>query len=124
MQFYSYLFLLGITLIFSFAIIGCKGKNAKEQYHLPPNEMQKVLLDISLAEAYCSQLKDSLHREGTKNYDSLAVFYSYILNHYKLKEKDLTNSIDWYKAHPTELDSLCNKMLPVVLRWQTQNTNK
>ena len=81
--------------------------------------MQKVLLDINLAEAYSQNIKDSLHRRGSKNIDSLAVFYKDIFEHYHITKEQFAQSMDWYKSHPEDLDTVYNKMIPVVLKWQS-----
>lgn len=106
-----------IVFLFVFgAAVACKQATG---YHLPPKTMKSVLLDISVAEAYSMQVKDSLHRGGGKNYDSLAIYYGYIFDHYKITEDQFRQSMDWYKNHSTELDSLCTDLLPVIARWQS-----
>ncbi len=113
--------LLCCTVVAAIVFTACKSKNI---YHMPPKQMEQVLLDITIAEAYCSQVKDSLHKAGTKNYDSLAVYYSYILEHHKITADQLTQSLNWYKEHPADLDSVCTNILPVVIRWQTKNNTR
>ena len=86
--------------------------------HMSPGMMKKVLLDIHLAEAYSITLKDSLHRAGTKNTDSLAVFYNDIFNHYHITQEQFTQSLNWYKDHPEDLDTIYNNMIPQVVGMQ------
>ena len=86
--------------------------------------MQKVLLDVNLAEAYAITKKDSLHKPGVKNMDSLAVYYKAIFAHYKITEEQFTASLNWYKDHPDEMDTLYNNMMPVISHWQTQGGKK
>lgn len=112
---------LAVVMFIAALLFACKEKSA---YHMPPKQMQNVLLDLTVAEAYCMQVKDSLHKGGTKNYDSLAVFYGYILDHHKLTEEQFRQSLDWYKYHPTELDSLSTELVPIVVRWQSKYPNK
>jgi Domain of unknown function (DUF4296) len=104
-----------------FLFLSCKNKSGYSGDHLPPKVMQKVLLDINLAEGYTSNLKDSLHKAGVKNYDSLGVYYKQIFDHYKITEQQFTESLDWYKNHPSELDTIYNNMLPIVTKWQAQS---
>ena len=86
--------------------------------------MQKVLLDVNLAEAYSLTIKDSLHRRGSKNLDSLAVFYKDIFAHYHITKEQFTVSLDWYKNHPEELDTIYNNMLPIATKWQSLPVKK
>ncbi len=101
------------------AFAACKHKVGR----LSPKEMKKVLVDIHLAESYCTIVRDSLHKDGGKNYDSLQVYYKRIFNHYKITPQQFTESMDWYKAHPTELDSLYADIQPAVNSMQ-QSANK
>jgi len=113
-----YFKVLFIALFCSGAIIGCKNNSGSD--HLPPKVMQKALLDISLAEAYCTMVKDTLHKAGTKNYDSLSVYYKEVLDHHKISQGQLSSSLTWYKNHPTELDTIYSAILPVVTRMQSK----
>ncbi|MFI5195629.1 MAG: DUF4296 domain-containing protein [Chitinophagales bacterium] len=112
-------------LIVAAAIMqSCRNNSNFSGDHLPPKVMQKVLLDINLAEAYCINVKDSLHRGGSKNFDSLSVYYKDIFAHYKITEEQFTQSITWYKNHPDEMDTVYNNMIPIVARWQSQPDKK
>ena len=73
--------------------------------------MQKVLLDINLAESYSLMVKDSLHRGGSKNVDSLSVYYKEIFDHYKLTPDQFTENLNWYKNHPDDLDSMYSTII-------------
>ena len=55
-----------------------------------------------------------------KNTDSLAGFYITIFKHYNITPEEFATSLEWYKAHPEELDSMYNKMLPVATRMQVK----
>ena len=55
-----------------------------------------------------------------KNTDSLAGFYITIFKHYNITAEEFAASLEWYKAHPEELDSMYNKMLPVATRMQVK----
>lgn len=98
----------------------CKSGDGNSGPHLPRDVMQKVLLDVNLAEAYCISVKDSLHRPGAKNIDSLSAFYKQIFDHYKITEDEFNSSLTWYKYHPAELDSIYAKLIPVVTTWQSR----
>lgn len=103
-----------VALSLLVAVSGCKNKIAG---HMPAEEMKQTLLDINLAEAYCIMVKDSLHRGGTKNYDSLAVYYQEIFAHHKITQDEFLESLAWYKNHPDELDTIYNYMIPKVTEW-------
>ena len=116
----SFLILLSvITILFS-----CKNNADFSGDHLSPKVMQKVLLDINVAESYSINVKDSLHKGGTKNMDSLAVYYGAIFAHYKITQEQFSQSLNWYKDHPDEMDTLYNNMIPIVTGWQSQNMKK
>ena len=82
--------------------------------------MEKVLLDVNVAESYSAMVKDSLHRVGSKNTDSLTAYYKDIFAHHKITAEQFSTSLNWYKAHPAQLDSIYNNMIPVVQKWQTR----
>ena len=95
----------------------CKNNGGGD--HLPPKVMQKVLLDISIAESYSTVVKDSTHKQGGKNIDSLTAFYKDIFAHHHITEEQFTESLDWYKSNPTELDSMYTALLPIATKWQS-----
>ena len=110
-----------MILILPVAFFGCRRNTG----HLPPKEMKMVLLDVHLAEAYCTMVKDTLHKAGgTRNIDSLQVYYKRVLDHHKLTPQQFSESLDWYKAHPTELDSMYAEMLVSVNVWQQRAATK
>ncbi len=77
--------------------------------HLPKEEMQKVLLDVQLAEVYSTMApKDTTGVAGSESADSLAAFYREVLAHHHTTAQEFMQSLDWYRAHPDELDSVYN----------------
>jgi len=99
----------------------CKN-NGNTGYHLPPKTMGKLLVDIHLAEAYSSLVKkDSANIWAQKNYDSLASYYKDILAHYNITQEQFGQSMDWYRTHPADLDSIYEKMLPEINRMDALN---
>lgn len=75
--------------------------------HLPKEEMQQVLLDVQLAEVYSTMTpEDTTKPASTGNPDSLAAFYNEVLAHHHVTAKEFMESLDWYRAHPNELDSV------------------
>ena len=104
-----------VTLFVSLCLVaGCKDRTK----HLPPKVIEKVLLDLTLAESYSTMTIDSLHKAGTKNTDSLAVFYKEIFAHHKITQQEFEESLNWYKSNPEELDSAYARMQVVVTQWQ------
>ena len=112
-----------MLLSFFVVIASCK-RTVSTGEHLPPKVMQRILLDINTAEAYCISVKDSLHRGGTKNMDSLSAYYKTIFTHYKITEAQFNESMNWYKSHPDEIDSLYNNIIPIATNWQTIQSKK
>jgi hypothetical protein len=98
--------------LFIVAVVVLLVQSCKPNYKpLPEKEMVSLLLDVNIAESYSSILKDSLHRAGMKNIDSLSVYYKDIFAHHKITPDQFTQSLEWYKSHPDELDSLSAKIL-------------
>ena len=117
----KYLKPLCLAALLSVVCLACKSKAGS---HLPPKVMQKVLMDLNIAEAYSTLVKDSLHKAGTKNSDSLGRYYTDVLGHYKITQGQFTESLNWYKDHPTEMDSMYTDMLAIATRMQSKNVNK
>ena len=109
-----------ICLIILSVILLSACKNKASDDHLPPKVMQKILIDINLAETYSIYVKDNVHRGGMKNTDSLSAYYKTIFNHYKITQDEFYTSLEWYKAHPEELDSVYAKMIPVAALMQSK----
>ena len=110
-----------LLIVFSlFLVFSCKQRSDYSGDHLSKEVMQKVLQDVNFAEAYSISVKDSLHKAGSKNVDSLTAFYSRIFAHYKITEQEFNNSMEWYKNHPEELDTVYSRIIPVVNKLQAQ----
>lgn len=82
--------------------------------------MQQVLMDVNLAEAFSTVVRDSAHKPGTKNNDSLAVYYASIFNHYKITSEQFQESLEWYKANPDKLDTIYTSLLAKVTTTQNK----
>lgn len=107
------IFLSAFYILF---ICSCKGSGPP----LPREKMEKVMLDVQLAEVYSSLMpQDSAAKATTaKNNDSLAIFYKEILAHHQVTAADFITSLDWYRAHPDELDSVFGKSIKVLDQWE------
>jgi hypothetical protein len=95
-------------------LLSCKDMLKKDEPPVAPEKMQKVLLDLHIAEVYSSMLTDSSHQSREKNPDSLAAFYSDVFTHHGVSKNDFDKGIEWYKAHPEEMDSLYNNIITEV----------
>jgi hypothetical protein len=91
----------------------------KEEAHLSPDRMIPILTDLHLADAYSNMVRDTLHPNGEKNYDSLAVWTNQIFAKHHITAKDFNKSLDWYRDRPVELDSLFAGVIP-----QLENARK
>lgn len=90
-------------ILFSLASAGCRQLGSS---HLPPDKMEHIIYDISIAEAYSTKTKDNANFGGIKNMDSLAVYYADILAHYGVTKDEFEESLAWYKNHPDDIDSI------------------
>lgn len=99
-----------VCLFFVGTLLACKDKS---DFHLPPKEMQKILLDVHTAEVYSSLVKkDSLHLQDNRNMDSLSRYYKEIFAHYHITKEQFDQSLNWYRDNPEELDSVYALMIP------------
>jgi len=100
--------LLGAALL----AVGC----AKDRAPLPRGKMAAVLADVHLAEAWSATAgPDSLRSVTTRrNLDSLALYYRIVLQKHKLSEEQFASALAWYKARPTEMDSVYNRVMPLL----------
>ena len=111
-----------LLIVFSLSVLlSCKHNNSTYSGdHLSREMMEKVLLDINLAEAYSISAKDSVHKPGTKNMDSLSAFYKRVFDHYKITDAEFNSSLEWYKGHPEELDSVYAHIIPLANNLQAK----
>ena len=110
-------FILALGLVLG----GCNRLNSG---HLPRQKMEDVLMDISFAENYSAMDQSNNHAKGTKNTDSLSIFYKEIFAHHKISQEDFTESMAWYKAHPDELDTLYGDLSSKADKMQADETKK
>lgn len=96
--------------LFLIALLSLAACNAGK----PPvaeDKMAAVLVDIHLAEARASQIPadSNGHADMGRNLDSLAVFYQSVLQHHSLDTATFREAMNWYSAHPEQLDSVYKK---------------
>lgn len=100
------------VIVLSLCCIGCSnGMEAADGQHMPQDKMEKVLLDLHMAEVYSSMVKDSLHESRSKDMDTLAVFYKDIFAHHGITQQEFDESYDWYRSHPTVIDTIYKRMM-------------
>ena len=108
-----------LSIFFAASLIFISCKNQISGYHLPPKVMKKLLLDIHMAESYCSFTKDTVYKAGMKNLDSLSVYYKDILAHYKITTEQFSENMEWYQNHPDDLDTIYTEMITIATTLQT-----
>lgn len=69
-------------------------------------EMIPVVMDLHLADAYSTQVRDTARPGYEKNYDSLSVWTLRVLGQHKISREDFIASMDWYRDHPDRLKTL------------------
>src|SRR5690606_14260989 len=93
----------GILIFLSF----CSCKQPKPPSPpVPLEKMEKILLDLQLAETYSLGLGDSIRNRFTKNKDSLAVFYQAIFAHHGITADSFISAMNWYENYPDLTDSM------------------
>ena len=83
---------------------------------MSPEKMAPILADLHIADAYSGMLRDSLHRSREKNYDSLALWTTQIFARHGTTTQEFNKSMEWYRDHPTELDTLYAHVIPILER--------
>lgn len=95
------------SLILCAGLLACK----EEKYHLPPDKMENVLLDIQLAEVYSTMAGfDTVNNIPAKSNDSLAKYYREVLQHHNITLDQFKKSLDYYRQTPDQLDSMYNRV--------------
>ena len=103
----------GAAVLFFIVLFSVSCKRSKG-YHLPPEELAPILADLHLADAYSGIIRDTLRPAVGKNYDSLAVWTRSILGRYHVTQQEFSQSMDWYRDRPLELDSLYAQVIPIL----------
>lgn len=93
-----------LVLLAAFLCLAAACRN--DHAPLSPAKMEAVLLDVQVAEVYSSMVpRDSIKGES-KNTDSLAAWYRSIFQHHGVTREEFDQSVNWYRNHPEELDSV------------------
>ena len=79
---------------------------------IPADKMEKILYDMQLADVYSLSVRgDTTEQFGQKNQDSLARYYNEIFAHHGVKYDGFMKTMQWYKEHPAQLDTIYNNVL-------------
>lgn len=87
-----------ITMLISFLLLSCSGKETIPGQILPPKKMQMVLWDYLRADSYCSRIlkKDSITSDTIKNFQ----FQHLIFKQHGISGEEFKRSYDFYMSHP------------------------
>ena len=97
----------------------CSSCTQKEADVLPMAKMEQILYDINLAEAYSTVARHEQNLGGVKDLDTLSTFYKAIFEHHKITLQQYEQSMQWYKTHPVQLDSLYSHVSAMANDHQT-----
>lgn len=79
--------------------------------HLPHDKMEDVLLDVVIAESASALPQTNRNAMGTKNWDTLAVYYAAIMSKHNVTPEEFTKSMDWYRNNQAELDTVLGHVI-------------
>lgn len=86
----------------------------KSEPHMPPQRMAPIIADLHLADAWSTMVRDSLYPTADKNYDSLAKWTAEIFARHGVTKDEFNRSMDWYRDHPVELDTMYAHIIPML----------
>lgn len=94
-----------LSLIFiSLSIICCKSKEIPKDI-IPPNQMQKILYDIHIADAYITSIGDA---DSAKKVSS--AYYKGIYKKFKTDSVRYNKSMDYYYKRPDLLTDMYERI--------------
>jgi hypothetical protein len=91
-------------------LAGCK----REASHMPPGRMAPIIADLHVADAWSTLVRDTVHPHSDKNYDSLAKWTTQIFAKHGVTRMEFEKSMDWYRDHPAELDTMYAHIIPML----------
>jgi len=90
---------------FLLLLASCKPQNNNTP--IAPGEMEKLLMDVQLAEVYSTMVaRDTAKHQALANQDSLALYYKSVLAHHHTTAEKFEQSLYWYRQHPEQLDTI------------------
>lgn len=103
-------------------LLAACSNNSKDEAPIAMPKMEKILIDLHMAEVYSTMLDTGMNRRNEKNIDSLAVFYKDVLQHHNVSLEQFKEGMAWYKAHPGEIDSCYKHMIVETARIEGADT--
>lgn len=82
---------------------------SKDEPKIDAGRMLPIIIELHMADAYSTEVRDTFHPNHEKNFDSLAVWTLRILAKNKVSQEDFNASMDWYRDHPEVLKTLYEK---------------
>ncbi len=79
---------------------------AKERPPVSEDKMLPLIVELHMADAFSTQIRDTLHKNWEKNYDSLSVWTLRILERNDMSQAEFSEAMDWYRDHPDQLQAL------------------
>jgi hypothetical protein len=108
---------LKILLASMMLLVACNSESGKTadpdaNGRIPQKTLENILYDMQLADVYSLSVRaDSTQNFGQKNQDSLARYYNEIFAHYGVKYEQFSKTIEWYKEHPAQFDTVYQNVL-------------
>lgn len=94
------------TVLLSFLLLLSASSCTEERPPMSEAELLPLIIELHLADAYSTQVRDTLHPGQDKNYDSLAVWTLRILKRHQVSQQDFSAGMDWFRDHPDRLQKL------------------
>lgn len=115
-------------LLLSLLFAACKNNSTATDIEgrIPAKTLEKILYDMQIADVYSLSVRaDSTKSFGQKNPDSLARYYKEIFAHNGVTYDQFRKTIDWYKEHPPEFDTVYQNVLNrISAEEERRNNNK
>ena len=101
-----------IILFVAALLTSCELEDTPPATNIPAKTVEKILYDMQMADVYSQSVrKDTSESYGIKNQDSLARYYNEIFTHYNVTYEQFNTTMQWYKEHPMNLDTIYNNVL-------------
>ncbi len=87
------------------------------------DKMTAILYDMNLAETW-STFSSGANMTQAKNTDSLAIYNITILKHHDVTLEEFQKSMEWYKMHTDEIDSIYVRLAKIYAKQQSAENNR
>lgn len=93
----------------------CEVEDTIPATNIQAKTFENILYDMQMADVYSQSVrKDTTENYGQKNQDSLSRYYNEIFKHYNVTYDQFNTTMQWYKEHPMNLDTIYNNVLTRV----------